>query len=78
MTINNAAYQNGIALQLPATYSLNLEGAYDKNTAPAIQPSKTIQVAFVYKLNDPNSDVTFELLNWGISQTRLRKVLEIN
>ena len=77
MTINNAAYQDGIALQPPATYSLNLEGAYDKMLAPAIQPGKTIQVAFVYKLNNPNSDVTFELQNWGISQARLRKVLEI-
>lgn len=77
MSIRSEAYQNGIALERPSSLDTQWGSVYEHWWAPDIQSGNTIRVAFVSQLNDSSSDVTFELQNWGISQTKLRKVLSL-
>ena len=82
MAIQAKAYQNGIGLKAPSFADSSDCLKWDANTygesfGPEIQPGNTIRTGFRFQLDSQASDVTFELLNWGFSVPRLRRIISI-
>ena len=83
MTAQANAYQNGMQLKTPSKYVSKWKDEetgdyiYANSGSSSIQPGYTIRTAFIYQLEELNSDVTFELSTWGFSKVKLRKIIEL-